>query len=77
MLKGFAAWPVRAWSRRRRWIIFGTQVDATGRRVNRHDEYDRDADRRRELIVDADTGEVIHEYDRPLSQHRGHGSDKR
>lgn len=37
---------------------------------------DRQADRYREKVTDAATGEVIHECDEPLSQHTGHGSAK-
>jgi DNA-directed RNA polymerase subunit RPC12/RpoP len=27
-----------------------------------------------EVVKDPDTGEIIHEYDEPLSEHQGHGS---
>jgi hypothetical protein len=35
---------------------------------------DREADRYTERLVDGETGEVIHDVDEPLSEHRGHGS---
>lgn len=37
---------------------------------------DREADRYTERLVDGETGEVIHDVDEPLSEHRGHGSAK-
>jgi len=37
---------------------------------------DRENDRYRKLIVDPLTGAVIRDVDKPLSQHRGHGSAK-
>ena len=38
--------------------------------------YDRDNDRYKEKVVDCKTGELIHEDEEKLSEHRGHGSDK-
>ena len=37
---------------------------------------DRENDHYQEKITDAETGEVIHESDEPLSKHWGHGSAK-
>jgi NAD-dependent SIR2 family protein deacetylase len=39
--------------------------------------FDHKNDRYREVVTDPETGEVVHECDEPLSQHRGHGSDKK
>lgn len=36
--------------------------------------FNRDKDEYSETVTDPDTGEVIHECEEPLSQHRGHGS---
>ena len=35
---------------------------------------DRRNDRYTEVVRDPDTGEIVHECDEPLSEHRGHGS---
>ena len=35
---------------------------------------DRDLDTYQEIVVDPDTGEVVHSEDEPLSSHTGHGS---
>ena len=35
---------------------------------------DRKSNRYKELVMDPDTGVVIHDTDEPLSQHTGHGS---
>lgn len=44
----------------------------------RHDRsVDRDKDRYRELVVDADTGTVLHHDEGKLSEHQGHGSAKK
>lgn len=38
---------------------------------------DKDANRYFEKVTDPDTGQVLHECNEPLSEHRGHGSDKK
>lgn len=37
---------------------------------------DRETDRYKEIVIDPETGKVIHHCEEPLSQHRGHGSAK-
>jgi hypothetical protein len=50
------------WSRSRaKWV----QLDRVLDRANDHYQ---------ERVVDLDSGEVIHECDEPLSEHRGHGA---
>jgi hypothetical protein len=39
--------------------------------------YDRVGDRYKEKVVDCETGEVIHKTEEKLTDHKGHGSDKR
>jgi hypothetical protein len=39
--------------------------------------YDRDNDGYKEKVVDCETGELIYETEKKLSEHKGHGSDKR
>jgi DNA-directed RNA polymerase subunit RPC12/RpoP len=38
---------------------------------------DRENDRYKEVVTDPVTGEIIHLCEEPLSQHQGHGSDKK
>ena len=48
----------------------------TGRWHQRTMVVDRENDRYREVIVDAETGEAVHRCEEPLSQHQGHGGAK-
>ena len=45
--------------------------------VHREKTEDRKIDRYTEKVTDPDTGEVIHQADESLSDHRGHGSAKK
>ena len=45
--------------------------------VKRNMRVDRDRDLYQEVVMDPDTGAIIHECEEPLSQHRGHGSARR
>jgi|GraSoiStandDraft_24_1057298.scaffolds.fasta_scaffold235835_2 hypothetical protein len=48
-----------------------------GGAVARHERVlDREDDRYFEQVTVLETGEIVHVCDEPLSQHRGHGSDK-
>ena len=38
---------------------------------------DKDNNHYKEIVVDPETGEIIHQCEEPLSEHRGHGSDKK
>ena len=63
-------------------VILDARLDEPGRqrstgRANRlNRRIDHLNDRYEERVTDEATGEVIHECSEPLSQHRGHGSDK-
>ena len=46
----------------------------TGRPVKRCRIIDRDSNRYFERVIDIETGEVIHECNEPLSNHKNHGS---
>ncbi len=47
-------------------------------RIAHHERtMDRDANRYSEKVTMQDTGEVVHECSEPLSDHKGHGSDKK
>ncbi len=60
------AWGLTGWDYSRR----------IGRFVLRASHFDKRSDRRLEHIEDPKTGEVLHHEDHPLTEHRGHGSDK-
>ena len=47
-----------------------------GKYVLREQLIDRVNDRYSEKITDYETGEILHQSEEPLSQHRGHGSAK-
>lgn len=49
----------------------------TGRMVEKQSFFDKDTDRRYERITDVETGEVLHECDHKLTDHKGHGSAKK
>ena len=49
----------------------------TGKWNYRVMDIDRENDHYREVIIDKETGEVIHYCEEPLSKHRGHGSAKK
>jgi hypothetical protein len=53
---------------------FGVKVQRWLKKVR---VIDRENDQYREKVWDADTGEVIHGCEEPLSQHFGHGSAKK
>jgi len=48
----------------------------TGRWVKKERRIDRASDRYVERVTDPVTGEIVHECDELLSEHRGHGSVK-
>jgi hypothetical protein len=45
--------------------------------VHREQIIDRENDLYFEQVTDYESGEVIHEIEEPLSQHLGHGTDKK
>jgi hypothetical protein len=48
----------------------------SGRWMEKFRRIDRDGDRYDEVVVDQETGEIVHECHEPLSEHWGHGSAK-
>lgn len=60
----------------RREVRSGRRPDVSGRAVDEWRLIDRDADRYEERIVHPQTGEVVHQDEGRLSEHRGHGSAK-
>lgn len=51
------------------------QANGLWRKVKR--VFDRELDWYEEEVSDPETGEVLHRCAEPLSEHRGHGSDKK
>lgn len=63
--------------RRFAWGFTGWDFSRALQRLVRKDSsFDKRADRRYEHIEDPETGEVLHHEDHPLTEHKGHGSDK-
>lgn len=52
------------------------QRKSDGKWMKKEQLVDAINDRYEETVIDPDTGEVVHHTREPLSQHRGHGSDK-
>jgi hypothetical protein len=44
--------------------------------MDKYRRIDRDNDRYDEVVIDPETGEIVHESHEPLSEHWGHGSAK-
>ena len=66
-------------SRKRDRIRFFSGDDrrhAQGDWVEKERVIDRNNNRYYDRVVDKATGEVIHQTEEPLSEHKGHGSDK-
>lgn len=60
-----------------RWISKDTVQRGDGvTRIHLFRSIDRDNDSYEEVVTDLETGRIIHECKEPLSEHRGHGSDK-
>jgi hypothetical protein len=49
---------------------------ATGRLVRKESLFDKEANRRFELVKDAETGDELHSCNHKLTEHQGHGSAK-
>jgi hypothetical protein len=70
-----------ALSRTKGWFIriftgLVQQWNRGGATAQKDQTFDRDGDHYFETVTVRDTGEVVHHCDEPLSQHRGHGSDR-
>lgn len=57
--------------------VIGPELSASGRMVHKERHWDKKSDWYFERITDLETGEVIHECEESLSQHRGHGTAKK
>jgi hypothetical protein len=67
-------------SKRRRFAWGFTGWDfahSFGRLVRKDSQFNKRANRRYEHVEDPETGEVLHHQDHPLTEHKGHGSDKK
>ena len=75
----FAAHPPGSKSNRRRfaWGMTGWEFShALGRMVKKVSLFDKRGYRRLEHVEDPVTGKVLHDQDHPLTEHKGHGSDR-
>lgn len=61
----------------RREFIRGDELHKkSGKWYKKVREIDKDSDQYKEVITDPETGEITHECEEPLSEHRNHGSAK-
>jgi DNA-directed RNA polymerase subunit RPC12/RpoP len=61
----------------RRDFFHGDDLHKKTGKWNKKDRIiDKDNDHYHEVVKDPETGEIIHECEEPLSEHRGHGSAK-
>jgi hypothetical protein len=65
----------KGWFKRIRMALVA-QVSRGGAIAQHERIIDRDNDRYTETVTIRDTGKIVHHWDEPLSEHRGHGSDK-
>lgn len=75
----YAARPPGRTSNRSRFAWGSTGWDyskSLGRMVKKSSHFDKRGDRRFEHVEDPESGAVLHHEDHPLTEHRGHGSDK-
>jgi hypothetical protein len=76
----YDAFPPGASSKRRRfaWGFTGWDFSRRLQRlVRKESSFNKRADRRFEHIEDPETGDVLHHQDHPLTEHKGHGSDRK
>ena len=69
--------PSTGYGKPEREQVVGPEMSASGRMVNKERHWDKKSDWYFERVTDAETGEVIHECEEPLSKHRSHGSAKK
>ncbi len=50
---------------------------STGKWMKLERSIDSEHDKYREVVIDPETGRIVHYCEEPLSQHQGHGSAKR
>lgn len=61
---------------RREFFTGSERHRKTGKWYRKERLVDRDNDIYKEIVVDPESGDVVHQCVEPLSQHRGHGSAK-
>ena len=62
------------------WLTFMSEPSwshSAEKWMHREKSENRRDDRYTEVVRDPETGEIVHEADEPLTEHRGHGSAKR
>jgi hypothetical protein len=76
----YDAFPPGPTSKRRRfaWGFTGWDFSRALQRLVRKDSaFNKRTNRRYEHVEDPETGDVLHHQDHPLTEHKGHGSDKK
>lgn len=53
------------------------QRKSDGKWMEKEKLLDKDNDEYKEIVIDPETGDVIHHCEQPLSDHQGHGSAKK
>lgn len=69
--------PTTGFGKPAREQIVGSEMSASGRLVHKERHWDKQSDWYFERITNIQTGEIIHECEEPLSEHRGHGAAKK
>lgn len=69
--------PTTGYGKPEREQVIGPEMSANGRMVIKERHWDKVSNCYFERITDIETGEVIHECEEPLTEHRGHGSAKK
>jgi hypothetical protein len=58
-------------------FIVGSETRGSdGKWVHKERIIDKENNRYKEVVIDEETGEIIHECDEPLKKHQGHGTAK-
>ena len=78
-LRGKAKDPTRTGKDKLRKDFFtGDDLHRESGKWNKRERYiDKDADYYKEVVIDPESGKVIHHCEEPLSEHRDHGSAKK
>lgn len=74
--KGLSRLGPRKRGKHRQEIVRGQEYSHTGQLVHKVRIIDRENNKYKELVSDADTGEIIRDVEQPLTDHTEHGSAK-
>jgi hypothetical protein len=74
--KGLSRLGPRKRGKNRKEIVRGQEYSDSGQLVNKVRIIDRENNKYKEQVSDADTGEIIRDVEHPLTDHTEHGSAK-